>query len=185
MVSEMLDQGTPMAFPPRRVSLIYSILCDCMCPSALSFPSGCHKKNSVVVEKAWCVVTLPSFQAKDFSEDFVVRKTMSHTGLSHSISGVLWEAVRYCEEQRAAGVTLAWVRNLAQAPQLYETEILLWLWASPCEIGFELLVIIFLDSWDNMWCVDSVEQTFWNILWGTDIVLKHHRFCKNVVKYSL
>lgn len=50
---------------------------------------------------------------------------MSHTGLPHSISGAPWEAVWYCEEQRAARVTLAWVRNLAQTLQLYETEILL------------------------------------------------------------
>lgn len=131
-------RGLPCHSHLVECPLIYSVLCDCMCPSALRFP----KRNSVVVEKAWCV-TLPSFQVKDFSQDFVERKTMSHTGLPHSISGAPWEAVWYCEEQRAARVTLAWVRNLAQTLQLYETEILLWLWASTCEIGFELFVIIF------------------------------------------
>lgn len=151
-----------------------------MCPSALRFPSGCHKKSSIIVEKAWCV-PFQVFKPKIFERTLWRGRQWVTLGFLV----LFWEPRgRQCSIVKSSRQLespwpgfVAWLKLPS-----YETEILLWLWPFPCEIGFELLVIIFIESQDNM-CMDSVEQTIQNIPSGTDIVLKHHRFLMSRTLY--
>lgn len=130
-----------------------STLCACMCPSALWFLDGCHKRNSLTIAEGGSLLDVLPFKVVSKPKIFEMTLWRGRPWVMLSLLILFLETV-------GGGVMLWRTTEHCRHPGLgLDLD-----WSSPA-----------LWDWSSTLTLDLTSFPFWNILPGSIIVLKLHR----------